>query len=277
MNDTDELVPELMRRATDRLEQPDAAALVERGLRRGTQLRRRRTIGISIAAASAVVLAATSAVALRTMLPNEDLQVAGPSTPSAAAEPSPKPTPKATEKATEKPSNEPTGGPFRATGLGAIPTEKEALEALQALVPAGYKITDPRTWGDESFTSVRITVNDGNGATELSAHLAHNSVELRCPVELPGDCQRFPDGSVVQTRADTPEYSVGHPNDRGVISNNADLRNVDGLQVSLTNYNATAEKGKSPTRARPTFDIEELTAMAKDPRWQEAGTKLPVR
>jgi hypothetical protein len=275
MNDSDELLPTMMRRATERLDQPDAAALVERGLRRGRQLRRRRTVGISLAAASAVVLAATGAYAVGKFLPSQDVQVAT----SPSATPTPKQDPKPSSSPTDwsKPTVPPEPDPETHN-----PNEEEILAILRSVVPKDFKVSQPKTWGDDVYAGARVTVNDGDGATELSVFVTRASEPgLRCPVEPPSECQRFPDGSVVETLKDAREYVEGHPSDLGVIHNSATYERTDRLQVNLVSYNARAEKGQEPTRKRPPFSVEQLTDLAKDPRWQLTppadGSMLPQR
>src|SRR5882757_5649191 len=59
MTNLNDSLPDLMRRATETLE-PETTDLVERGMRRGTVLRRRRTALLSLSGATAVL--ATAAV-----------------------------------------------------------------------------------------------------------------------------------------------------------------------------------------------------------------------
>ncbi len=275
MNDTDELVPELMRRATERLAQPDAAELVERGLRRGKQLRRRRTIGISIAAAAAVVLAASGAFAARTFLPSHDLQVADAPKPPVAQAPVPSsvPSSKASSEATDKALNQPTGLPTPLSSRDRVEiSEKEAVEILRGLVPEGYTIAQPETWGDESFAGARLTVNDGKGGSELSMTITQTSLVPDCPAGSTS-CTALPDGSVIEHQKTVREYSVGHPSDLGVIYNTVHVVHPSGYDVSLTSYNAVAEKGSATTRKNPPFSVDDLIAMAKNMR---ARTDTPT-
>ena len=257
MKDTDELLPTMMRRATDRLDQPDAADLVARGLQRGRQLRRRRTVGISLVAASAVALAAAGAVAVQNYLPTNEIQV--------ATTPTPKPSP--TEGFAHTP------GPTRPTEPPPVeesnPAEAKTLATLRSLVPDGFTISDPGTHGADGYVGARITVDDGDGATELSVFLSRGSeAALTCPAEPPVDCQRLPDGSVVNSMKNVREYMEGHPSDLGVTYNTVTVERTDGLQVNLVSRNAPAEKGKPTTRKQPPFSVEELTELAQDPRWK---------
>src|SRR3954453_24039158 len=57
MNNLNDTLPDLMRRATENLE-PESADLVERGMRRGVILRRRRTALLSVSGAGAVLATA---------------------------------------------------------------------------------------------------------------------------------------------------------------------------------------------------------------------------
>ena len=57
MNNLNDSLPDLMRRATEDLE-PESTDLVERGMRRGVTLRRRRTALLSVSGATAVLATA---------------------------------------------------------------------------------------------------------------------------------------------------------------------------------------------------------------------------
>jgi hypothetical protein len=262
MKETDELLPTMMRKATERLDQPDAADLVERGMRRGRQLRRRRTVVISLAAASAVALAAAGAFAAGKLLPTNEVQVAtSPSvTPSPKAEPVPSSSPTDWSKPTYPSQPEPET---------SNPSEAEILATLRAVVPEGFTISDPGTHGSEGYAGARLTVDDGNGATELAVSVSRGSeAALNCPADPPVDCQRLPDGSVVNSMKNVREYMEGHPSDLGVIYNTVTVQRTDGLQVNLVSRNAPAEKRKSPTRKQPPFSVEELIELARDARWK---------
>ncbi|MGH3371978.1 MAG: hypothetical protein ACRDPR_18490, partial [Nocardioidaceae bacterium] len=139
MHDIDETLADLMRRATDGLE-PDSPDLVRRGMAKGLRLRRRRTAGLSIAAASALVLTGGVVVAAQTLGPDQaGAQVAG--------------TPGLTV-ATATPSARPV-------------TPKDTLATLQKVLPATVKVSEPRSWGDSGFTAASVTVDDGKGLAEV--------------------------------------------------------------------------------------------------------------
>src|SRR5918994_429664 len=139
MHDIDETLPDLMRRATDglELESPD---LVRRGMAKGVRLRRRRTAGLSIAAASALVLTGGVVVAAQSLGPD----------PAGAQVPG---TPGLTV-ATATPSAEPV-------------TPKDTLATLRKLLPATIKVSEPKSWGDSRFTAASVTVDDGLGLAEI--------------------------------------------------------------------------------------------------------------
>ena len=103
-----------MRRATAELE-PDSTDLVRRGMQKGLRLRRRRTAGLSIAAASMLVLTGAVVVAAQSLGAEDDAPFAG--TPGLSV-------PQQASKPTATPS---TAKPV---------TSKDTLATLRQVVPA---------------------------------------------------------------------------------------------------------------------------------------------
>src|SRR5262245_11298823 len=129
-----------MRLATDGLE-PDISDLVARGMRRGVRLRRRRTAGIAVAAASAMMLstgAVTFAVTRGGPTTSDGAPVAG--SPSSAS-----PAPAASPK-------------------GAAAKETATLATLRALLPKNLRLSEPRTRGDNLLANAATVIaDDGRG------------------------------------------------------------------------------------------------------------------
>jgi len=242
MYDIDETLSDLMRRATDGLE-PDSPDLVRRGMAKGVRLRRRRTAGLSIAAASALVLTGGVVMAAQSLGPGQaGAQVA--STPGLTV-------------ATATPSAKPV-------------TPHGTLATLKKMLPATIKVSEPKTWGDSRFTAASVTVDDGKGLAEVSVLVEGGITQKTCPTENSRACQVLTDGSVLVSSRMEPAYQPGHPNDRGVSSNSVELYRPDGVKISLMNFNSRDEKGSPKTRPEPPFSVAQLTSMARSPLWQAA-------
>jgi hypothetical protein len=242
MHDIDETLPDLMRRATDGLE-PDSPDLVRRAMAKGVRLRRRRTAGLSIAAASALVLTGGVVVAAQSLGPDPaGAQVAGtPGLTVATATPSAKPV-----------------------------TPKDTLATLRKLLPATIKVAEPKTWGDSRFTAASVTVDDGKGLAEVSVVVEGGYPQTSCRTDDRRACQVLSDGSVVVSSRMEPVYQTGHPNDQGVASNGVELYRPDGVKISLQTWNSRDEKGSPKTRPEPPFSVAQLTSMARSPLWRAA-------
>ncbi|TDX08320.1 hypothetical protein [Kribbella sp. VKM Ac-2566] len=144
MND----VTDLMRRATEYLE-PECTDLVNRAVRRGVILRRRRSVLVGFTSAGAVLAAAGVIFAGSQMIGGDRSAgtpvagmpiVATSSAPSAAAKPMRQVTPNDTQ------------------------------QTLRSLVPVGLKVSQPRTWGDNSIGASYV-VDDGKGASLLEVQV----------------------------------------------------------------------------------------------------------
>lgn len=247
MNDTEQDLTDLMRRATEGL-QADSVDMVGRAMRRGRQLRRRRNAGIGLGAAAVVALSAGTVLTVGAIGQDKtDVQAA--TTPAA-------PAPVASAKA----------------------PKSDTLAALQKLVPARAKISEPDDWSRRQFTAASVTVDDGKGLSELNVSIQRQQMAAGdCPASVGGwSCTVLSDGSrlisiaeeVTNGRGAPEKFPHGRP-DQGVKDNRVELHRRDGVVISITNYNARDEKGSPNTRALPPFSVAELTAMVRSPLWQD--------
>ncbi|MFG1626189.1 hypothetical protein [Kribbella sp. NPDC049227] len=226
LNDT---LPDLLRRATESLE-PESADLVERGMRRGVALRRRRTALLSVSGASAVLATAGIVIA--------GTQVFGGSTqpPAAGAK------------------NTQTAKPV---------TQKESLETLIKLLPARLKVQKTETWSDAGNNGADVVVDDGKGASKLSMMVS--SIDGIC-AEQPNTCKVRPDGSRIWTVVEEAA-SAGGSNAGGVVRNAVLVTDKAGGSISLISYNA-GDRGSDRSRAKPALSVAELTAIADSKLWR---------
>jgi hypothetical protein len=232
LNDT---LPDLMRRATENLE-PESTDLVERGMRRGVVLRRRRRAVLSLTGTAAVLATAGIIVTGTQVLGGADSPVAGLSTGPAVKQP--------------------------ATPAGALAT-------LRGLAPAGLTQSKPATWGGDGsgMNGASIILDDGKGASLLAVSLSASSQPQRkCLSVQPSNCTVRPDGSVFASETDSPTYREAN-NPGGVLTTWVELARPDGTKISLSSVNGPQEKDAEHTRAKPLFTAAELTKLAESTAW----------
>jgi hypothetical protein len=246
MNNLNDTLPDLMRRATEDLE-PESTDLVERGMRRGAVLRRRRTALLSVSGAGAVLATAGIIVGGSALFAGAggDAPVAGTTNP---------PTPTTSVKPTPIPAV----------------TPQETLATLKKLVaPSGAKITRPEARGGgvkDGFVTASVVLDDGKGLSLIDVLVEHNS-KKSCTDSPAGSCTVRADGSVVVSISEFPEYARdGNPG--GVISNYVTIYRTDGVAVHMTNYNAAQQKQAEHTRPKPVYTAAALVQLADSKLWE---------
>lgn len=235
MNNLNDTLPELMRRATENLE-PESTDLVERGMRRGTVLRRRRTALLSFTGAGAV-LATAGIVIGGTQL------FGGSAEPPAAG----------------------TAGQSVTEEAATPVTQKETLATLMKLLPANLKVSKPQTWGDNGFHGAAVVVDDGQGPSKISLGVTAPGADGTCTMD-PGTCKTRPDGSLISVQAGEPTYGEGNPG--GVIRNSVTVVRPGTGSISLISFNAAEEKGVDKSRAMPALSLEQLITIADSQTWR---------
>ena len=216
MNNLNDTLPDLMRRATENLE-PESSDLVERGMRRGQTLRRRRTALLSFSGATAVL--ATAGIVIT------GTQVLGGNAAAPAS---------GTQGATVDTTKIIKSGPV---------TPKETLATLLGLLPPELKVSKSTSWGDAGFSGAGAVLNDGNGASWLT--MSVSSSDATCFDPQPGSCVRRADGSRITTETEAPVYSKDN-NPGGVILNSVQVTRADGGSISLHELQrASGEAGRA--------------------------------
>lgn len=236
---------DLMHRATENLE-PVTPDLLERTVAHGLRLRRRRTV-LRTASGAGAVLATAGLIAGGIHLASSPTNTAVAGSPVPLAKPTAKTTP------TAKPA-------------GANP--KETLATLKTLVSApGRTLTSPETWGGGDYAGAAYVVDDGHGAARVDVMLSGGGEQNPC-VPVRQGCSTLPDGSVLYTAKESPEYTDGRQAEYGVLNNYVMLYRHDGRVISLTSYNGPAEKDKQHTRPTPILSVADLTTLAKSKTWK---------
>jgi hypothetical protein len=236
-------ITNLMHRATENLE-PVSTDLLERSVQQGLRLRRRRTTLLSVTGAIALLATAGLVVGGTQLFGSPSgAAVAGTTSPSAKA------------SAVTKP---------------AAVTPKQTLATLKSLIKApGRTLSQPlaRGGGSEGFNAASYVVDDGKGASFVEVFLASGNMQDPC-AEAGSNCTIRPDGSKLLALKERPEYSDSRQDKEGVVSNYVVLIHKDGRFISLTSYNAPAEKGTQHTRETPLFTVAQLTAMVESKAWK---------
>jgi hypothetical protein len=241
MNNLHDSLPDLMRRATETLE-PESTDLVERGMRRGAVLRRRRTALLSISAAGAVLATAGIVVGGTQVFGSPEHKQA----PVASA-----PTTAATTPAKSIP---PANG-------------KDTLATLRKLLPANLQVSKPTSMdgGLGGQNSASVVVNDGKGASWLMVTTGYaygNPTD--CSNSLPHTCTIQADGSALEAVPREAIIRSGHLKEAS--SNYVMLTRPNGTQVALTSMSAAGE-GSPVTRKQPLFSLAELAKLAGSKSW----------
>lgn len=249
MTELNDTLPELMRRATENLE-PESSDLVERGMRRGATLRRRRTALLSVSGATAVL--ATAGV------------VIGGSQLFAKDAPPPVASTTTTSQSTTN-ANGPAAKPV---------TPKESLDTLLKLLPARFKVEKTDHRGDDWGNNVTVFVDDGKGMAMLSLAVWAPGREGSCAVPQKGTCVPRADGSKITARANEPTYQKDN-NPGGVLNNSVSVQRRGSETISLMSFNAMAVKESTATRPKPALSVAELTTIADSQLWRFPAKPAP--
>lgn len=173
--------------------------------------------------------------------------------------------------------------PTPAPSVSAGPVSgDELLRTLEGLLPEG-KISGTDASGTDDGPYALLVHDDGEGGAAISVSLARvepGSAYARqataCPAEelTPYDAcssTRLPDGSLLRLF-----QGYEYP-DRRVDTKlwTADLVTPEGQQVSLSEWNAEAQKGAPVTRTDPPLSPEQLKKVVTDEAWLTAVDTIP--
>ncbi|MFB8772456.1 hypothetical protein [Streptomyces broussonetiae] len=232
----------------------DGAALVTAGRARGRRLRLRRRAAVLGGAASLALVGAGGALVL----------------PGGEGEASP------------------AAGQRKVTTASATPaptpvTADEMVAILKSLLPAGETRQEHGGGGETGSAFASVVFDDGQGGGAVGVGLGRiepGSTSARemttCPDKnfVPYDAcdsSRLPDGSLLLLMKGY-EYP-----DRRVDTKlwQAQLITPEGQHVSVTEWNAEAEKDAPVTRPEPPLSLEQLKAVASADEWRGAVDSLP--
>ncbi|MGC9535568.1 hypothetical protein [Streptomyces sp. UG1] len=243
----------------------DRAALAASGTARGRRLRARRHAAV-VGGAAAIALASVSGALLVSGSSGADDK---PQTSSVAAE------------GTRAPSPSPTSTPT-STPNGV--TAEQMISTLKSLLPEG-KVSQEQGRGAHPviLPYASVVFDDGEGAAAISVgldRLEPGGEDARLRSECPDkrltnhdDCsvQRLPNGSVFKVfqgyeypdrRADTKFWY-------------AELITATGQHVSVSEWNAPAEKGKPVSRPEPPLSPAQMKTIVTAEAWLPFVDAIP--
>lgn len=240
MNNLHDSLSDIMHRATENLSCA-TPELVARGIRRGKVLRRRRTVLAGLSGATAVLATLGVLIGSNQFLHTGGAQVQPASTPAATTPSKHKPAPPV--------------------------TPAQTLATLIGLLPAGLNPSNSTTSGGYGLGTNNATVmlDDGDGASLLTLSITTADAVTDCNPFPPGTCTIHTDRSVHVVYDNQLLYPDG-PNPGGVRQTTVELFRPNGMQISLTNYNATSEKTRH-TRPAPLLTASQLAQIARSARW----------
>lgn len=154
-----------------------------------------------------------------------------------------------------------------------------AVHTLIALLPRPVTTTGLAGRHRPTFAAGEVVVDDGHGAAQMSIVL-HWPDPGRPGTDTTGcgrptpTCTTLAHGTQVSSYKQY-EYPPGRP--RGAMEWSVTAYRKDGLQVTVSEFNAPAEKGAKSTRRNPPFSIAQLTAIATYPAWQRRVPAAQVK
>ncbi|MEV7733820.1 hypothetical protein AB0O75_17340 [Streptomyces sp. NPDC088921] len=239
----------------------DRTTLAARGAQRGRRKRFVRRAAVAGGAASVVLACVGGALVLR---PGGTATEAVPSSATASAKPKPSIT-------------------------ARLATDEQMIEILKSLLPKG-DFSEERGQGTERTDKLKVPApsaglvfDDGKGAAAIGVSVGRVQPggttarqAAQCPdrVYIPYDAcktSRLADGSVV-TVLQGYEYS-----DRRVDTKlwTAELVTPTGQHITVSEWNAAAEKDKPVTRTDPPLNPAQLTRLAAAKEWRTIANALP--
>jgi hypothetical protein len=238
MNNLNDTLPDLMRRATENLE-PESTDLVERGMRRGTTLRRRRTALLSFTGAGAVLATAGIVIGGTQLFGGGSAEAPVAGTSSAAS-----------------------------TAPKQAVTPAQTLETLKGLLPANVKVSAPASYDENSTFHASVLADDGKGASLLTVTILTAGTPQKTCAGMHGTCTVQADGTIVNFYANESIFPYEpKKNPEGIRNTVVEVFRPDGRIIVLYNYNAPKEIDVKRTRTNPLLTADALKKMALSNEW----------
>lgn len=130
------------------------------------------------------------------------------------------------------------------------------LGALKALLPAGTTVSSPFTQGGYAA----VVADDGKGKSAIGVNMQAGFTPMPCRDTVSCTESTLPDGTKVQVA------EVVNDKDGSAKVYTAEAVRPDGRRVVVRLVNANSEAAKA-TRTTPLLTLDQLKALATDPRW----------
>ncbi|MFI9821650.1 hypothetical protein ACIHFC_14440 [Streptomyces sp. NPDC052013] len=246
--------------------EPDRGALAAAGESRGRRMRTRRRVVVFGGVAGIAAIGVGGAL----LMPGGDggrASVASGAT-TAAASPS---------------AASPTTATATATDAPAV-TGDQLLRTLEDLLPDG-EVSGEQARGTDAQLGpyAKVVFDDGDGAAAVSVGLSRvepGSTQARETTTCPDKVFVDHDSCVTRTLADGSRLMLlrgyEYP-DRRVDTKwwTAELVTPAGQHVSVSEWNAAAQKDAPVSRPEPPLSLEQLEEVATAPQWREAIDAIP--
>lgn len=172
----------------------------------------------------------------------------------------------------------------------AAPDGRGALGILRKLLPEGKVSQERPGKGSEPYSHGSLVYDDGKGAAAISVSLGRTDSPLAsmaslasCAVGPDGTGRWGPNGTCTTKKFEDGSdllLTQGHESpyrDKDTKSWSARLIKADGSVITVTEWNAPAQKGAKVTRANPPLTQKQLTDLVTAKDWRSQLDAFPRR
>jgi hypothetical protein len=257
---------------------PPLGSLVTDALTRGRRHRRRRRF--AVAGSGLVVMAVL--VAAGVVFAGQPSGGGSGLVPGEAASPATTPPDRAgPDKA--PPTTTPADPPVIPAGHKAT-TGAAVVALLLDLLPPGGGISEVEHFEEAGVASGGFLYDDGRGAATVSAGVADRPAGygtevrgLECPAAdsdgFTCESRDLTGGLVARVMTMGPYGGDCSDTKCGIQNVRVELGRADGVYVTVDSYNGPFGRNRAATRESTLLDVEEMLAIARDPRW---GLSMPA-
>ncbi|GAA3065659.1 hypothetical protein GCM10017562_34480 [Streptomyces roseofulvus] len=136
-------------------------------------------------------------------------------------------------------------------------------DTLRSLMPKGLEVVGEGGEGEFGY----VVVDDGKGRSLVQINVQYGMDDVAGDLFGSGDVTTLPDGRRVKLI-----QQPGEKGGAGVVWWTADTLTKDGFRVVVGAFNTGAQH-EAATRAEPALTLEQLKAIALDPKWAELPAK----
>jgi hypothetical protein len=258
---------ELVTRELADADRPPIGSLAADALREGERARRRRRAGLFGVTSTAVAVLAVL-VALGVPVGPGPSRSGSPVMPGAAASPGLTGGPTSSAAA-------PTTGAVMPTGPTKPVTGQAVIVLLTELLPPGGTRTEIEGNTDPHGAGGGFVYDDGQGRATVSAGVTDapqsygDPLGMQCPPNGAGfTCEnRIVEGFVVRILTMGPYGADCSELKCGIKDVRVEVARPLGVYVTVESFNGPFGQGRAATRSDTLLSVDQMVAMATDPRW----------